>query len=181
MPDCGVHCLWFALVCFFNEGLTPPPPRATSAPQNKGKKNTRAAGGTQAPTVAAGAMDEGGIAQEDDSNLTRIKWCQLSKIEAGHRRSVNDLCWILDCQVSTAPSTGRGEGFRWWCCNRPLRSAGGGFRQCSERRPRQCHGRAFWACESALACRAKFPPFFPVVPPFSHVLSPCWGPPRRQG
>ena len=36
-------------------------------------------------------------------------------------------------------------------------------------------------CESTLARWAKFAPVFPVVPLFPQFLSPCWGPPRRQG
>ena len=30
MPDCGVHCLWFALVCFLIRSSPPPLPRILS-------------------------------------------------------------------------------------------------------------------------------------------------------
>ena len=35
--------------------------------------------------------------------------------------------------------------------------------------------------ESMLARRATFSLISPAVRPFPHFLSPCWGPPRRQG
>ena len=34
MPDCGVHYLWFAFVCFFSS-VTPPPPLANALDQQK--------------------------------------------------------------------------------------------------------------------------------------------------
>ena len=42
MPDCGMHCLWFALICFVIAPPPPPvPPRATAMAQGRTRRAVR--------------------------------------------------------------------------------------------------------------------------------------------
>eukprot|EP00993_Chasmostoma_nieuportense_P003315 NODE_403_length_2289_cov_30.233580_g374_i0.p1 GENE.NODE_403_length_2289_cov_30.233580_g374_i0~~NODE_403_length_2289_cov_30.233580_g374_i0.p1 ORF type:complete len:744 (-),score=256.09 NODE_403_length_2289_cov_30.233580_g374_i0:56-2224(-) len=68
--------------------------KAQQTMKSKTKKTVRPTT-SSANTTASGAAEDRDN-REDDAAIIRIKWSQLSKIETGHKRSVNDLCWLPD-------------------------------------------------------------------------------------
>ena len=54
MPDCGVHYLWFAFVCFFHEPPPPPNPLQTPNPRHLGTAVSPCGGGAVAAETAVG-------------------------------------------------------------------------------------------------------------------------------
>eukprot|EP00668_Euglena_longa_P012007 GGOE01014431.1.p1 GENE.GGOE01014431.1~~GGOE01014431.1.p1 ORF type:complete len:716 (+),score=253.77 GGOE01014431.1:28-2175(+) len=68
--------------------------------QTKGKKMGRgpAAGSPNSTDADGSPAQEEAVSSSTDMSV--ISWMQLSKIEASHRRAVNDLCWLLDTQES---------------------------------------------------------------------------------